>query len=438
MFGNKYQTENYINETKIKTPFIKRGIFIYISIILIIISFGIGVFVGNRNNNIKITSVAGQTKYGKLLDKDTEIPKYLSRDVNFKVFWQAWNIIQNKYVDKPVGETKLFYGAMSGMLNSLGDPFSTFLEPKVAEDFTQELSGKFEGVGMEIGLRNDMLTVISPLAGTPAEKAGIRAADIITEIDGQSTKGIDLQDAVKKIRGPKGTTVNLKIYRTKTNKFLDIKVVRDTIKIISVVYKTYTTKDYSFLKDKKIAVIKITNFNADTASRFKKAVQQLVLDNPDGLILDLRGNPGGYLDASINIADYWLKPNDIVVKEKFSDKPEEVHRAQKEPILDKFKTVVLINGGSASASEIVSGALQDFAKATIIGEQSFGKGSVQELIDLDDGSAIKVTIARWLTPKGRIIDKEGITPDIKVEMTEDDYNNFLDPQLDAAIEFFIE
>ncbi len=436
MFGNKYQTENYINETKIKTPFIKRGIFIYIGIILIIISFGIGIFVGKRGNNIKITSVAGQTKYGELLNKDTEIPKYLTHNVDFKVFWQAWNIIQNEYVDKPVGETKLFYGAMNGMLASLGDPFSAFLEPKTASDFTQELSGKFEGVGMEVGLRNDVLTVISPLAGTPAEKAGIRAADIIVEINGESTEGIDLQEAVKKIRGPKGTIVDLKVYRTKTNEFLNIKVTRDTIKIVSVSYKIYTSVDYSELNNKKIALIKITNFNADTANRFKKIVQQLVLDNPDGLILDLRSNPGGYLDSSIEIADYWLEPNDIVVKEDFSDKPEEIHRAQNKSILSNFKTVVLINGGTASASEIVSGALQDFNKAIIIGEQSFGKGSVQELIDLDDGSAIKITVARWLTPKGRIIDKEGITPDIEVEMSEDDYNNFLDPQLDAAIKIF--
>jgi len=438
MLGNQLEINNNINETKAKTPFFKRGIFIYISIILVIISFSAGVIFGDRNNKIKITSVAGETQQGELLNKDTVIPEYLSRDVDFKVFWQAWNLIQEKYVEKPIGETQLFYGAMNGMLNSLGDPFSTFLEPKVAEEFTDELSGKFEGVGMEIGLRNDVLTVISPLVGTPAEKAGIRAADVITEIDGVSTEGIDLYDAVNKIRGDKGTVVTFKIYRAKTNEFLDIQATRDVIKVVSVEYKIYRAEDFEILGDKKISLIKITNFNSDTAGRFKEAVQKVILDSPDGLILDLRSNPGGYLDSSIEIADYWLNKGDVVVKESFSDKPEELYLAENDAVLGNFKTVVLINGGSASASEIVSGALQDFNKAVVVGEKSFGKGSVQELIDLDDGSAIKITIARWLTPNGRIIDKEGIMPDIEVEMTEEAYNNFLDPQLDRAIEYFVE
>jgi carboxyl-terminal processing protease len=373
---------------------------------------------------------------GRVVDKNAKVPDYLNRDVDFKVFWQAWNIIQTKYIDRPVKETKLFYGALNGMVAALGDPFSTFLEPKTASDFTQELNGHFEGVGMEIGIRNNVLTVISPLPGTPADKAGIRPADVIIEINGESTENMDLAQAVNKIRGPKGTTVKLKIFRQKTGKYLEIPIVRDTIKIVSVKYEVLDAKKYKILGKKKIAWIKITNFNADTAERFRQAVAKLQKDKPDGLIIDLRGDPGGYLETAIQIADEWVKPGQVVVMEKFADGHIKKHFASQAAVLDKYKTVVLVNGGSASASEILSGALQDYKLATLIGEKTFGKGSVQELENLEDGSAIKITIARWLTPKGRIIDKQGIEPDIKVEMTEEDYNKFLDPQLDRAVEFF--
>ena len=427
---------NQDNRNINKRP-VKKGIFIYAIILLLIISFAGGVLVGKRNNNIKVTSVAGQTKYGQLTGKEDKIPDYLARNVDFKVFWQAWNIIQNKYIDRPVGETKLFYGALNGMVASLGDPFSTFFEPKSANEFSQELSGKFQGVGMEIGIRNDVLTVISPLPETPADKAGIRPADVIVEIDGQPTKDMSLYEAVNKIRGPKGSQVKLKIYRNKTQKFLEIPVTRDVIKIVSVKYELYTKKDFTQLGDKKIALIKITNFNSDTVSRFKAAEQKLLLDNPDGLILDLRGNPGGFLDSAIQIADEWLQPGKTIVFEKYANGRLESQLASRAPVLDKYPTVILVNGGSASAAEILAGALEDNKLATLIGEKTFGKGSVQELENLEDGSAIKITIARWLTPDKHVIDKQGIEPNIKVEMTEKDYNNFADPQLDRALKYFI-
>ncbi len=428
--------KSLINNNRAKLP-IKRGVFIYGIILLLIISFGVGVLVGKQNNQIKIVSVAGKTKYGEVKNKDNQIPKYLTRDVDFKVFWQAWNIIQDKYIDRPVGETKLFYGALNGMVQSLGDPFSTFFEPKSASEFNDELSGKFQGVGMEIGIRNNVLTVISPLPGTPADRAGIRPADIITKIDGQETKNMNLYEAVNKIRGPKGTIVKLKIYRKKTDKFLDINVKRDIIKIISVKYELEDKNKYPQLGNKRIGLIKITNFNSDTAARFKEAEKKLLNDNPDGLILDLRGNPGGYLDSAIQIAEEWLKPGETIVYEKYGNGKLDSQSAKLLPKLNKYSTVILVNGGSASAAEILAGALEDNHQAVLIGEKTFGKGSVQELENLEDGSAIKITIARWLTPNKHMIDKQGIEPNIKVEMTEKDYNNFLDPQLDRALLYLV-
>ena len=425
------------DEPKKKTSFFKRGIFVYVWIILLIASFSIGVMVGKDKAEVNILSTAESTEYGELKGKTDELPEFLSKDVEFRIFWDVWNIIQQRYIDRPVGESALFYGALNGMVASLGDPYSTFLEPKTADEFAQELKGRFEGVGMEIGIRNDVLTVIAPLAESPAEKAGIRAQDVVVKIDGFSTQEIDIQDAVNRIRGEKGTTVVLEIYRPKTREFLDISVVRDVIKIVSVELKNYTSEEYEFLGDKKVSLIKVTNFNADTSARFKKAVQDVLLDDPDGLILDLRGNPGGYLDAAVEMAEWWLVQGKTVVIEQFSEKDKKIYMASNEAVLDKFKTVVLVDGGSASGSEIVAGALQDHGAAVLIGETTFGKGSVQQLEDLDDGSAIKITIARWLTPKGRTIDREGIEVDIEIERTVEDYNQGLDPQLDRAIEYFI-
>lgn len=415
---------------------LKRSFFIYLAIVLIIGSFGMGLFIGKNLGRVRITPGAS-TEYGQVTGKEQAIPDFLGKNVDFKLFWEVWNVIQDNYIDRPVGESKLFYGALEGMVVGLGDPFSSFMEPKNASEFTEELSGKFEGAGMEIGIRNDVLTVISPLPESPAEKAGVRAADVIISIDDFDTKGIDINDAVKRIRGEKGSTVKLKVYRAKTNEIKEISVMREVIKIVSVKRQTLTSEEFASLGDKKIEMITVTNFNSDTAERFARAVQEVVIKNPDGLILDLRGNPGGYLDSAIQMASYWLPMGEVVVSEQFAGGEIKAHMSANGAELGQFKTAVLINGGSASGSEIVAGALQDHGVATVIGEKSFGKGSVQELQELSDGSAVKITIARWLTPKGRTIDKEGIKPDILIERTEDDYNMGKDPQMERAVEFLI-
>lgn len=434
MLGNSQEPTQDIGP---KTSIFKRGIFIYGSIILVVAVFSLGVVVGKQKAEVNITPAAGSTEYGQVTGKDAGLPDYLSQESDFALFWQVWNIIQNSYIDRPVGETQLFYGALNGMLDSLNDPYSFFLEPQTATEFSDELSGKFEGVGMEIAIKNDVLTVVTPLAESPAERAGIRAKDIILSIDGRSSEGIDINDAVDRIRGAKGSTVNFEIYRPKTMEWLEISVVREVIKIVSVELKYYTGEDFEILGENEIALIKVTNFNSDTAGRFQNAVQDIILSNPDGLILDLRGNPGGFLDTAVEMVDWWVDAGEIVVIEQFAADDKEMYLGSTDGVLDKFPTVVLIDGGSASGSEIVAGALKDHGLARLIGEASFGKGSVQQLEELPGGSAVKITIARWLTPNGTTIDKEGIQPDIVIERTLEDYNNEVDLQLERALEFLI-
>ena len=274
-------------------------------------------------------------------------------------------------------------------------------------------------------MKQERLTIISPLPESPAEKAGLKPGDKVMAIDGNETTGISLDEAVKQIRGEKGTEVILTVARENADSFLDITITRDTIDIKSVVLE---------MKD-NIGYIKLTHFNQDTAQEFGEIVNELLTKSPKGVILDLRNNAGGYLDVAIEIAGYWVKNGDVVVKESFGDvEIDRNYNSTGQEQLASYKTVVIVNGGSASASEIVAGALQDFELANVVGEVTFGKGSVQELEQLSDGSSVKITIARWLTPFGRSIDKEGVAPDEIVEFTEENYENEEDPQLDRALE----
>lgn len=350
--------------------------------------------------------------------------------LDFNEFWTVWQTIRERYVRQPIDEKAMFYGAMEGVVASLGDPHSVFLEPKAAEEFTKELSGKFEGIGAEIGIKKNQLLIIAPLPDSPAEKAGLLAGDEILAIDGQDASGLTLDAAVGRIRGDKGTVVKLHIGRKGKDKPLVFEIVRDTIAIRSV--RLERTKSP---KGKRLAILKVTHFNGDTVNRFLEAVGQAQSEETDGIILDLRNNPGGFLDAAVRMPGEWV-PGEIVVSERYSDGSKEEHRSSGRGRLKDLPTVVLVNGGSASASEIVAGALQDYGKAKLIGTQTFGKGSVQDLIDLKYGASLKLTIAEWLTPKGNNINENGIAPDYVVERTEEDYENDRDPQLDAAKAFF--
>jgi len=290
------------------------------------------------------------------------------------------------------------------------------------------LAGTFEGIGAEIGIRNDILTIIAPLADMPAQKAGLLAGDKIYAIDGESTAGIIVDEAVNKIRGPKDTGVTLSISQDGIEKVKDVTIIRDQIITKSVKKE---------LREDNIYVITISNFNDDTIGLFNEAVQDLLKHNPQGIIIDLRNNPGGYLDTAVDIASEWIEEG-TVVSEQFSSEIKNDISATGGARLKDYKTAVLINQGSASASEIVSGALKDYNLATLVGMRTFGKGTVQTLEEYNDGSSVKLTVAKWLTPNGNNINEEGISPDIEVDMTQEDYQNFKDPQLDKAVEILKE
>ncbi|MDD3284527.1 MAG: S41 family peptidase [Patescibacteria group bacterium] len=397
----------------------KKTINIIIIISVIIISFFIGVITGatniekNPNGNI-----------GRLLNKDADKSNYLSKDVNFKLFWEVWDLIREKYINQDITDSEMFYGAEAGLVASLKDPYSVFLPPDVSSDFNDELEGKFEGIGAEIGIKNDKLTVVAPLSDSPAEKAGIKAGDIILKIDDFDTTGISLSKAVSMIRGDKGTEVILKVLH-KNNEEETIKINRDQIHYESVKWTT---------RENNIGYIQITHFNQDTEKLFDNAVNEVLNKNVNSIILDLRNNPGGYLSTAIKISSYWIEDG-VIVKEQSQNKEKmQNYSASGQAKLKNKKTIVLVNGGSASASEIVAGALQDYEIAQIVGEKTFGKGSVQDLTQLSDGSSVKLTIAKWLTPKDRSINEEGIEPDITIELTAEDYNADRDPQMDKAIE----
>jgi carboxyl-terminal processing protease len=403
----------------------RRIFFIFIILLLVVASFQGGIFFANKNKNWQ--QVVSEEKFylGNILGEYSLAPvDKISQDVDFKLFWQVWDDLKELYVDKEkISDKQLFYGALHGLVSSLGDPYTIFMDPKISQEFTNDLAGTFEGIGAELGIKNDALTIIAPLPDMPAEKAGLKSGDKILAIDGVQTNGMSVDEAVNHIRGPKGTPVKLSIFRDGFKKVEDISITRDVIVVKSV---------SATLRDDKVMVVKITSFNDDTEKLFKEAVNKIISANPKGIILDMRNNPGGYLETAISVASEWIREG-VVVTEKYSEENKSIeHLARGHARLESFPTVVLVNQGSASAAEIVAGALQDYNKATLVGMKTFGKGSVQTLTNLEDGSAVKITVAKWLTPKGRSINDEGIKPDIEIDLTQEEYNANQDPQLDAA------
>ncbi len=353
------------------------------------------------------------------------IPSSIADEVDFSLFWQVWALLREKYVDQPISDQDLFYGALQGLVYGLEDPYSTYFTPEMAESFQQELSGSFFGIGAEIGLNADgEIAVIAPLPETPASTAGLVAGDRILAIDGIVTTGMTVNEAVSRIRGEEGTTVVLSILSDGMQEPRDVSITRREIHVDSVKWT---------VRDDGIGVVTVSMFNEDTFALFAQAADELEKAQVKGIVLDLRNNPGGYLDGALDLAGYWIGTSSAVLEEVRGERS--ALDAMGDSRFANISTVVLVNGGSASASEILAGALQDYQKAIIIGEQTFGKGSVQEYEDLADGSAIKITVARWLTPNGRSIDKAGITPDQEVTLTLDDIHAKNDPQFSAALNF---
>lgn len=353
--------------------------------------------------------------------------------VDFKLFWDTWDLLSRSYIDKgALDPTKMFYGAISGMVSSLGDPYTFFLPPDVQKTSKEELDGAFEGVGIQLGFNKDKrLVVIAPLLGTPAEKAGIKPQDIIIKIKDKDTTNITLPEAVSLIRGAKGTEVDLTILREGEQDSRTFTLKRDTILVKSVEVSFNNTNN-----GKNIAVVKLTRFGERTQEEWAEAVVQVLSKEASGVVLDLRNNPGGYLEGAVFIASEFLSGGDVVLQENsLGDRvPFEVNRIGK---LTKIPLVALINKGSASASEIVAGALQDRKRAKLVGEKSFGKGTIQEAEDLPGGTGIHITVAKWLTPEGRWVnDTEGLEPDVKIEeeKKDDAEDQSLDLQLKKALE----
>ncbi len=388
-----------------------------IAAFFIVIAFFVGFAVGQ--NEIRINA-------GKL-----EINKGPSRSADYNLLWDALDLLNSKFVDKNhLDQKNLLYGAVKGLIAAAGDPYSVFFDPDESKEFAEELKGSFEGIGAYLGVKDNDLVIIAPIEGSPAARAGLLASDIIVTIDGESTIGIAVDEAASKIKGKAGTTVSLGILHPGSKQVQDITITRDTIKIPSVKFSDKT------VGDKKIAVVTMNRFGEDTEGLFQHDVDLILSGGYDGIILDLRNNPGGYLDASVSIASNWIDSGQVVVKEVNYAGAVKDYNASGLSRLKGIKTMVLVNGGSASASEILAGALQDYKVATLIGEKTFGKGSVQELQDLSADTSIKITVAKWHTPLDRSIDKNGLEPDIKIERPAEENTPEKDSQMDKALEMF--
>jgi len=382
------------------------------------LAFVVGLLLG-RQQGIRSVVPAGE---GKVIS--TGGAPNLSENLDFGTFWDIWNFTKENFYKQPVSDEDLFYGSIKGMMAGLGDRYSTFFDPEEAKDFSETLNGTFEGIGAQIDVdENGQLVIVAPLPESPAEKAGLRQSDKILAIDGVATTGMSVDEAVMKIRGAKDSVVTLIITRDGLDSAMEVPITRDTITIDSVKLET---------RDDGIAVISVYFFNEDTISLFTAAVNDLLAEGAKGIVLDLRGNPGGLLDAAIDMGSAWIGQDTVVIQSARDKKQAFVGTSNAR--LTDIPTVILVDGGSASASEIVAGALQDYGFAKLVGTQTFGKGSVQDYRELDDGSAIKLTTAEWLTPKERSINHVGITPDVIVEYTQADADAERDPQLDKALE----
>lgn len=438
--------------------------------------FGAGVYVGYENQPA-ILKIAGiENKTADIVDTKTD----------FDIFWKAWVILNEKYVPngststpETVSDQEKVWGAVAGLTKSLGDPYTVFFKPEQAKLFESEISGHFDGVGMEIGVRDNILTVVSPIKDAPAEKAGIKTGDKILKIDDKETDDMAVDEAVRRIRGKKGTVVRLTVFREKEGLLPEFSITRDSITLPSgedrqvevsvptkqpakpvagtpttpvkpgAVAPTTPTKNPVASTEpeptgpehkENIFVIKLYNFGGSSLETFKDKLQKFINSGDDKLILDLRGNPGGYFEAAIEIASFFLPKDAVIVREiRGQEASELLHRSRGYNVFNKpFKMVVLVDRGSASSSEILAGALQEAGVAKLVGERTFGKGSVQELVQLTPDTSLKVTIARWYTPSGKSLSNGGLAPDIESTQTKEDTAARKDTQFDKAVQVLVE
>jgi carboxyl-terminal processing protease len=395
-----------------------------VAVVLVVCLFGGGFVVGNFVPVLKPSSTSALTATPSADQGGT--PADLQSQ--FAPFWQTWNLVHQNYVDQPVDNTILVQGAINGMMNALGDPHTGYSTPLETTDLNNSLQGAFDGIGAYVDTRGAFLTITETIPGYPAAQAGLQSGDQIIAVNGQDVTGVD-PDIVRltKVMGPAGTSVQLTVQRTGVDKPLEFTITRAHIVIPFVTSKMLANN---------IAYIQLTQFGDTAASDFHSQLSKLMDQNPAGLILDLRNNPGGYLNAAVTIASEFID-HGVIVSEKDSNGSITPYDATTGGLATSITLVVLVNGNSASASEIVSGAIQDDGRGKLVGELTYGKGSVQEYFPLSDGGLARITVAKWLTPKGRTIDKIGLTPDQVVTMTQDDITAGRDPQLDAAVQLLL-
>jgi len=407
--------------------FFRQNRTIIILILLLGLAFGLGVSFGQNKQQFGLNNLNSD-----LIIVNNELAS-TSEPIDMAPFWEVWKLLDEKYVNTQKSTTTAtttaqdrIWGAIQGLTNSLGDPYTVFMPPEEAKEFEEDINGNFEGVGMEIGIKDKVLTVVSPLKGSPAEKAGLLTGDKIIMIDDKPSADLSADQAVKLIRGPSGTVVKISVLRGTNTKAIEFKITRAMIDIPTL--KTEVKDD--------VFIISLYNFYAQADTEFQQALNEFIKSNKHKLILDLRGNPGGYLSSSVNMASWFLPLGKPVVREDFGDgRSDHVYRSKGYDIFThKLKMVILVDGGSASASEILAGALQEYGKAKLVGEKTFGKGSVQELVYVTDNTSLKITIAKWLTPLGKSISDGGLTPDFIVKITEADLKTKTDPQMEKAIQ----
>lgn len=408
-------------------------------VLIVVLAFLLGWQLGHRDVELKWATFRPSVS---ITNKTP--PEKINKD--FKLFWDTWDLVSRLYFDKKaIDPNKLFFGAISGMVSALGDPYTVFLPPEQQKFSKEELNGSFEGVGIQLGfnesksasgeLKDKRLVVVAPLSGTPAEKAGIKPQDTIVKIGEKDTTNMTLPEAVALIRGKKGTQVTLTILREREENTRTFTLTRDTIIVKSVEVSYKNTKS-----GKKVAIVKLSRFGERTANEWNGAVSNLLSENADVVVLDVRNNPGGFLEGAVFIASEFLDGGTVVLQEN-SEGQRNTFKVNRSGKLLSIPLLVLINKGSASASEIVAGAIQDRKRGKLVGEKSFGKGTIQEAQDLSGGAGIHITVAKWLTPNGRWVnDTGGLEPDVKIESSlkiengQEDLTK--DAQMDKAIELF--
>jgi carboxyl-terminal processing protease len=407
--------------------FLKFSLIFVLVVFLMAGSFGGGFLAGHY------TSLGGLRLPGNILSPTATVDTSSGgtpQDLQtlFKPFWEAWNILHDQYVDQPLDDTALMRGAISGMMGALGDEHSSFMDPQEYSDANISLSGEYEGIGAWVDTSGDYLTIVSPMKDSPAEKAGLLSGDEIRAIDGVDMTGVNPEIARLKVVGTAGTNVHLSVGRNGSDELLEFDITRAKITVPSVTGEI--TAD-------KIAYVTLTTFGDTTSTDLRNTLKDLMAQDPVGLILDLRNNGGGYLQTAVDVASEFIGDG-VILYEQYGDGSKDTYNSERGGLATDIPMVVLVNEGTASASEIVSGAIQDHGRGKLVGVTTYGKGSVQNWVPLSDNQgAIRVTIAKWLTPNGRTIDKLGLTPDVIVERTESDYNNGIDPQFDAAVDLLL-